>query len=293
MIDVRHVTKRFGQVAALDDVSFSVEDGQAVALWGSNGAGKTTLVRCVLGIPRHRGAVTIGGLDARRRGKRVRAMVGYVPQELAFHDDMRVGEAMRFFARLRGVDASRPAALLEQVGLGGQDRKRVRDLSGGMKQRLALAVALLADPPIIILDEPTSNLDASGRGEVVDALRGLKASGKTLLFASHRPDEVIALADRVLVLERGRLVDDTTPEALWNGSRAVLTMRLHIADADEATAADALRGAGHAVHLNGHGLCVAVARHQKAAPIQALAASRVTVRDFEMLDDVRIPEVNR
>jgi len=290
MIRASRVTKRFGRVRAVSEVSFELSPGGSLALWGSNGAGKTTLIRCLLGVVRCRGRAAIGGLDVRRRGRHARALVGYVPQELAFHDDARLASAMLFFARLRGAGRASAARALEGVGLAGHERKRVRDLSGGMKQRLALAIAMLGDPPLIILDEPTSNLDAAGRGEVVATLQGLRAAGKTLLFASHRPDEVIALADRVLVMERGRLERDTTPGELWPTEKPIRVVRLRLSMASEARAADALRRAGHAVNLNGQGLCVAVPRDRKAEPIAVLARANIEVRDIEVLDDVPPPE---
>lgn len=289
MIRANKITKRFGRVEAVSSVSFDLVEGGSIALWGSNGAGKTTLIRCLLGVIRFRGSATIGDVSVRRRGRYARALVGYVPQELAFHDDARLGAAMMFFATLRGVTRRKAVESLEAVGLSGHERKRVRDLSGGMKQRLALAVALLSDPPLIILDEPTSNLDAAGRGEVVETLQRLRASGKTLLFASHRPDEVISLADRVLVMERGMVVRDTTPAELWPTEKPVQVVRLYLTMANEDEAAERLREAGHAVHLNGHGLCVAVPRDRKAEPIATLARSQIEVRDIEVLDDVQIP----
>lgn len=291
MITATKIEKRFGRVRAVQDLSFDLPAGGALALWGSNGAGKTTLIRCLLGIIRFRGRAAIGGIDVRRRGRHARSLAGYVPQELAFHDDTRLGSAIVFFAGLRRAGARDAARALDAVGLTGHERKRVRDLSGGMKQRLALAIAMLADPPLIVLDEPTSNLDAHGRGEVVETLTRLRQAGKTLLFASHRPDEVIALADRVLVMERGRLVRDTTPGELWPTRRGVQVVRLSLAVAREDDAAEVLRRAGHAVHLNGHGLCVAVPRDRKAEPIHTLFENRIAVRDFEFLDDVTIPEV--
>ncbi|MCA9293188.1 MAG: ABC transporter ATP-binding protein [Phycisphaerales bacterium] len=291
MISARSVERHFGKNKAIDGVSFTLDQGRSLALWGSNGAGKTTLIRCLLGVIRFRGQVEIAGRDVRRSGKAVRACVGYVPQELAFHDDARVGESMRFFARLRGVPGGRASELLERVRLPDQERKRVRDLSGGMKQRLALAIALLSDPPIILLDEPTSNLDASGRRDVVEMLAELKQAGKTLLLASHRPDEVIALADRVLVIERGRVQADTTPKQLWPSEAAVQVVRLHVADGEGERAAQLLRNAGHAVDFNGHGLCVAVPRTQKASPIRVLTLANVEVRDFEFFDDLDAEEV--
>ncbi|MCL4222112.1 MAG: ABC transporter ATP-binding protein [Phycisphaerales bacterium] len=285
MIRAERVTMKFGRVAAVNGVSFEVAPGESVALWGSNGAGKTTLVRCLLGILRARGRIEVGGCDARRRGKALRSLVGYVPQELAFHDDTRLGSAMSFFAGIRRVPVSRARELLDQVELDGHERKRVRDLSGGMKQRLALAVALLADPPLIVLDEPTSNLDAAGRAAVMKSLVALKQRGKTILFASHRPDEVASLADRVLVLKRGRLIEDTRPSLLWPSEAGVLTLRLFVDAERESDAAGVLRGAGHLVNLNGHGLCVAVPGDRKAEPIEVLHRSDIRVRDFQVLAD--------
>jgi ABC-type multidrug transport system ATPase subunit len=293
MIHATSITKRFGRVEAVSDVSFELGNGDALALWGSNGAGKTTLIRCLLGVVRSRGSATIGGIDVARHGRHARALVGYVPQELSFHDDARLGSSMALFTRLRRVAPERAIESLEAVGLRGHERKRVRDLSGGMKQRLALAVALLSDPPLIILDEPTSNLDADGRGEVVETLQRLRRQGKTLLFASHRPDEVISLADRVLVMERGRVVRDTTPTDLWPTEKPVQVVRLYLEMANESVAADALRESGHAVHLNGHGLCVAVPRDRKAEPISVLERRDIRVRDIEVLDDIQIKEPQR
>jgi len=287
MITAQRITKKFGRIAAVDDLSFELERGQSLALWGSNGAGKTTLIRCLLGVIRFKGRATIGEVDVKRHGRRARSLVGYVPQELAFHDDARLVATMRFFAGLRRADASAATSALEAVGLAGHERKRVRDLSGGMKQRLALAIALLSDPPIILLDEPTSNLDADGRREVAGTLRRLKQSGKTLLFASHRPDEVIALADSVIVMERGRRVRETTPRDLWPTQTGVQVLRLHLSMASEEAAARVLRDAGHAVHNNGSGLCVAVPGDRKATPIHALAEAKIEVRDIEILEDLR------
>jgi ABC-type multidrug transport system ATPase subunit len=210
MIQIDGVRKRFGRARVLDGVSFDVLTGQSVALWGSNGAGKTTLIRCVLGLIDFEGGVRVAGLDVRREGKRVRRLLGYVPQELAFYDDFRVIEAARFLARLRGADVGACEAGLASLGLAEHARKRVRELSGGMKQRLALSVALLNDPPVLVLDEPTSNLDSAGRRSLMELLLRVKGMGKTILFISHRPEEVRGLADRVLTLESGRVLTDVT-----------------------------------------------------------------------------------
>ncbi len=292
MIIAEHVTKSFGRTTAVDDISFELQPGCALALWGSNGAGKTTLIRCLLGVIRFQGRASIGGVDVKRRGRQARSLAGYVPQELAFHDDARLDAAILFFASLRRMDKHAAKTALDTVGLTGHERKRVRDLSGGMKQRLALAIALLSDPAIIVLDEPTSNLDAAGRGEVSETLARLKQCGKTLLFASHRPDEVIALADRILVMDQGKAIQDTTPSEMWPNESGVQMIRLHLTMASESDAAKVLRDAGHAVHLNGHGLCVAVSRDRKAAPIHALSRADIEVRDMELIEGISSPEAS-
>jgi len=205
MIVVRDLAKRFGRSRVLEGISFHVRKGEAVALWGPNGAGKTTAIRCLLGLQPYKGTILVDGHDLRRDGKRARAAVGYVPQELAFQENVSVWETLAFYARLRRASAREAESRLDELGIAQAKAKRVGELSGGMKQRLALATALLADPPILVLDEPTSNLDPAGRYSFLRTLADLRRRGKTVLFSSHRIEEVQALADRVVVLERGRV----------------------------------------------------------------------------------------
>jgi ABC-2 type transport system ATP-binding protein len=209
MIRIAHLTKRFGRALAVDDVSLDIATGDSVALWGANGAGKSTVIRCVLGLLPYAGTIEIAGRDLRRHGKSVRRLIGYVPQELGFYDDLRVHEAVRFFARLKGVGIASVSDVLGPVALDGHERKRIRELSGGMKQRLALAIALLGDPPILVLDEVTASLDACGRDEFVQLLSRLAGEGRTLLFASHRSEEIATLAKRVITMEGGRVASET------------------------------------------------------------------------------------
>lgn len=282
MITIADLTKRYGRTAAVDDVSLSLEPGDAVALWGSNGAGKTTLIRCVLGLLRFRGTISVGGLDVRRKGKAARMLIGYVPQELGFYDELGVDSAIRFFGRLKGIPEASPDRALESVGLSGHGGKRVRELSGGMKQRLALAIALLGDPPVLVLDEVTASLDALGRREFVGLLRQLTGSGRTMLFASHRLEEVRSLARRVAVLERGRLVriDECARFAPDTRHSAVLHLHLHPGAREHAISA--LAAGGFSPTLNGTGIFVPVEAEHKAAPFRILADARIVVNNFEI-----------
>lgn len=285
MIRIEGLTKRFGRTTAVDGVSLEVPAGDSVALWGANGAGKTTLIRCVLGLLRYRGRIEVGGFDVRRRGKAARRLIGYVPQELGFYDDLGVAEAVRFFARLKGVGVGvgDVDAVLGGVGLAGHGRKRIRELSGGMKQRLALAVAMLGDPPVLVLDEVTASLDACGREEFVSLLTRLSGAGRTMLFASHRVDEVTTLARRVVVLEWGRVAAEV-PAAEFVGYLGLGTvLHLRIDATARERALSLLRTSGFAPRLNGVGLYVPVPAAQKAAPFRVLAEGRISVEDFEII----------
>ena len=291
MIRLTNLVKRFGRTAAVDGVSLEIPAGDAVALWGVNGAGKTTIIRCVLGLLRYSGRVEVGGFDAHRRGKRARKLIGYVPQELGFYDDLGVAEAVRFFARLKGVAVARVQDVLGGVGLAGHERKRIRELSGGMKQRLALAIALLGDPPVLILDEVTASLDACGRDEFVSLLCRLSTNGRTLLFASHRVEEVTTLARRVVMLERGRVTDEVPADDFVPRLGLGIELHLHMKPAFREPAMVLLRTGGFSPRLNGIGLLVPVPPEQKAAPFRLLADARIAVDDFEIINGSHRREV--
>lgn len=283
MIRIETVTKRFGRATAVDNVSLKIPEGDSVALWGANGAGKTTLIRCVLGLLRFSGRIEVGGHDATRDGKRARRLIGYVPQELGFYDELGVAEAVRYFARLKGVGVVSPEDVLRGVGLAGHGGKRVRELSGGMKQRLALAVAMLGDPPVLVLDEVTASLDACGRGEFVNLLSRLSGTGRTMLFASHRVEEVTTLARRVAVMESGRVSALLDAPSFAESLGLTSVLHLTVREAARAHALQRLRACGFAARLNGVGLLVPVPREQKAAPFRVLAEASIAVEDFELI----------
>lgn len=276
------VAKTYGKTRVLDDVSFCVEAGQALALWGPNGAGKTTLVKAMLGLISFRGNIRINGLQVRQQGKKTRGFIGYVPQLTMFYD-WSVRATCEFYARLKHVPAARVPQLLQQLGLASHASKSVTALSGGQKQRLALALALLADPPILLLDEPTANLDSEARAEFVRLVDGLKREGKTILFASHRLEEVEALADRVLWLAENqpmRLMDLEEWRAFVTPA-VELTLWLGNAQRERANAF--LNAQGWNAHLNGRGTIVVRARAQeKMRALKLLEANGFTVDDFQV-----------
>jgi ABC-type multidrug transport system ATPase subunit len=284
MIEIEHLTKAFGGATAVADVSLSIRPGESVALWGENGAGKSTIIRCVLGLLRYRGSVRIAGLDAWRQGKRARRLIGYVPQELGFYDDLRVGEALGVFGRLNGQQVNDADVVLERVGLPGHAAKRIRELSGGMKQRLALAIALLGDPPILVLDEVTASLDACGRAEFVALLASLTRSRqRATLFASHRVEEIDALATRVVTLERGRTTNDTSAAEFVRRAAGQTVLHVFLCGDRVSDALAALARDGFAARRNGRGIFITTDPATRARALHRLEQADIRVDDFEII----------
>ncbi|HMB71898.1 MAG TPA: nitrous oxide reductase family maturation protein NosD, partial [bacterium] len=286
VVSVRGLVKRFGRFTAVDGLDLDVAPGEALALWGHNGAGKTTAIKCLLGLLPCRGEIRVAGRDLRRDGKGVRRALGYVPQELTLHDDLRTRETVAFYARLKKVPAVRVGEVLEEVGMTAHERKRISELSGGMKQRVALAIALLADPPVLVLDEMTSNLDASSRRGFLELLSRQRERGKTILFTSHRLEEVQMLADRVLVLENGRAMTECAPDRLAATLGLRARLHLRIPDEDRDAALERLASGGFEAWRNGGpGIHVRVAPEQKAGVLRCLDAAGLRILDFELEND--------
>lgn len=206
LLEINSLQKSFGQANVLREITMSVDRGQAVALWGDNGAGKSTTIKCIVGLLDYAGTVTVAGLNAKINGKAVRRLIGYVPQELRFYNDWSVRRTMAFYADLKRSGREEIPSLLRKVGLEAQARKAVSALSGGMKQRLALAIALLGQPEVLLLDEFTASLDAEARAGLLHVLKELRRRGLTVVFTTHRFDEVEALAERVEMMHSGKIM---------------------------------------------------------------------------------------
>jgi len=209
MIDIQGISKRYGKRCALSNVSMQIRPGEVTLLLGANGAGKSTLLRCLLGITGFEGAIRVAGLDPLLDGRAVRAQIGYMPQTGGLHPDLTVEETLHLYAGIRRVPRGRCTALLIEAGLTDHTATLVGDLSGGMRQRLGFALALLTNPRILVLDEPTSSLDAASRDWLAGRLRTIAAEGRTVLVSTHAGQELLAAGDRRIVLEDGRLISDT------------------------------------------------------------------------------------
>ncbi|HXF82371.1 MAG TPA: ABC transporter ATP-binding protein [bacterium] len=223
MITIDDLSVRFGEATVLSGVTLTVPRGQRVALIGANGAGKTTLLRALLALVPFTGRAAIGGHDVRGDGSRARALVGYVPQTPAFPRHLTVAEVVAFVQDVRARPAD-PLPALAQVGLAHAAAKPVGVLSGGMTRRLALAVARVGDPPVLLMDEPASYLDAGGEALLRGWLEDAAARGQTVLLATHHLNGLQALVDRIVLLEDGRVRADAPlgllREARWFEVRA-------------------------------------------------------------------------
>ena len=243
MIDVRDLTKTFGQHVAVSDLSFRLEAGEVVGFLGPNGAGKTTTMRMLTGfLPPTRGTIRVAGFDVLRESLAVRQRIGYLPENVPLYREHRVDEMLRFHGRLHGLSRSelsrRADEVLERVGLTERRRSRIGSLSRGLRQRAGLAVALLPRPDVLILDEPTSGLDPLQRIEVRRLIREL-TEDHTVLLSSHILAEVEAVCPRVIILDRGRVAADGSPDELVRTLGGGSFVRLEAVIMPPATSAEA------------------------------------------------------
>lgn len=230
MIEVSNLTKRYGSTLALDNISFSVRRGEILGLLGPNGAGKTTTMRIIVGfLPPTEGRVVVGGYDVLAEPERVKRIVGYLPESPPLYPELRVWDYLEFVASIRGLrGAARRRKLeeaLERCGLEEKRQSWIGSLSKGYRQRVGLAQAIVHDPEVLMLDEPTAGLDPRQIIEVRNLIKGL-AGNHTVVLSTHILPEVSAICQRVIIINRGRLAAVDTPGGL--SARLSRTRRLYV-----------------------------------------------------------------
>jgi ABC-2 type transport system ATP-binding protein len=302
-IEVHHLSRRFGAFTAVDDVSFDVRTGEIFGFLGSNGAGKSTTIRMLCGLLRpSSGSATVGGVDVSRDPEAVKRRIGYMSQRFSLYELLTVDQNISFFGGIYGLDPARLAArrefVLEMAGLRGRERTLARDLSGGWRQRLALGCAVLHEPRILFLDEPTGGVDPLSRRQFWRLIDSLSSDGVTVLVTTHYLDEA-ERCHRIALIDGGRLATiGTIPEvkAIFAG-RPIYEIRTD-RPVEAMTALDAVQGIqktslfGTAVHA------VAASDAVGPADLQALLASRGLVvsaidRVPPSLEDVFLDVVDR
>jgi len=247
MLEVAGLVKRYGPLVAVDGVSFTVGDGETVGLLGPNGAGKTTIVSMISGlVAPDSGEVRIDGRAIRGDTDPLKRRLGLVPQELALYDELSARDNLRFFGGLydlagAGLDSAM-ARVLELVGLADRAREPVKNFSGGMKRRLNLAASLLHDPTILLLDEPTVGVDPQSRNAIFDNLEALKARGKSLVYTTHYMEEAERLCDRLVIVDKGRVVASDTLRGLYGRVPAANRIWIEVDDLADGPWLGELRG---------------------------------------------------
>ncbi len=211
LLECEGLTRRFGERTAVDDVGFVIEPGESYGLLGPNGSGKTTTISMLVGVMAPTtGSVRIGGHDIASDGAAARALVGLVPQEIALYEDLSAKENLQFFGRLQGMTRrrlkSRIDEVLEVVGLIDRAEDRVAEFSGGMKRRINIAVGLLHEPSLLVLDEPTVGVDPQSRNQILEAVEQLGGDGMSVLYTTHYMEEAERLCDRIGILDEGRMI---------------------------------------------------------------------------------------
>lgn len=214
MIEVAGISKRFGDIAALSDVSFTVKKGEIVGFLGANGAGKTTTMDILCGcIGADTGFAKIAGFEISEDPKKAKHKLGYLPDEPPLHNDMKVEQFIAYAARLRGVESSqvgpRVDHVIQRLSLGEVRDRLVGNLSKGFRQRVGLAQALVHDPDVLVLDEPTEGLDPNQIVQIRDLIRSLKGE-HTIIFSSHILSEVQSICDQIIIIDKGRVVEQGT-----------------------------------------------------------------------------------
>ena len=218
MIEVKHLTKRFGNQLAVDDISFTAEKGEILGFLGPNGAGKSTTMRMITGFfPPTSGTVIIGGSDILTQSIAARRKIGYLPENAPVYPDMTVSRYLDFCAQIRGFSGAaktkRVNETIERCFLSGVHQQAVNTLSKGYKQRVCFAQSILHDPEYLILDEPTDGLDPNQKHEVRLMIQEMSAT-KAIIFSTHILDEVDAICSRAIIIADGKVVADDTPDGL-------------------------------------------------------------------------------
>lgn len=226
-IEIRAAGKDYGQNTVLSDIDLSVHESHCVALIGHNGAGKTTLMKLILGlIQPTRGRIEVLSQDPATAGPEFRALIGFLPENVAFHDQLTGRDTLRFFARLKGAELQEVEDLLNRIGLMRAADRRVRTYSKGMRQRLGLAQALIGKPKLLLLDEPTTGLDPVLRNEFFEIIRELTSGGTTVLLSSHVLTELEARTDMAAIMRDGRLVAYGDLDTLRREAQLPATVRV-------------------------------------------------------------------
>ncbi|MRW93976.1 ATP-binding cassette domain-containing protein [Duganella sp. FT80W] len=288
LLSVEQISKSYGARKAVDGVSFQVQRGQTVGLIGPNGAGKSTTVSMICGLLRpDGGSIVLDGETMAQGASGAKRKIGFVPQDLALYEDLSALENLKLFGALYGLKGAplkqRCEQVLALVNLSDRATEHAASFSGGMKRRLNIAAALLHDPQLLILDEPTVGVDPQSRNAIFDTLEALQAQGRSLIYTSHYMEEVERLADHIVIIDHGKVLANETPAALYQRLPAQAALEVQLAHEPSAAllaGVQALDGVTAVEHA-GATLNIGLSAGPHAAPVLAwLAAQGQSLQHF-------------
>ena len=298
LLSVQQVSKSYGARKAVDGVSFQVLRGQTLGLIGPNGAGKSTTVAMICGVLRaDSGSILVDGEAMGQGATAAKRKIGYVPQDLALYEDLPALENLCLFGALYGLKGAllkeRCGAALDLVQLADRAKDHPSTFSGGMKRRLNIAAALLHDPQLLILDEPTVGVDPQSRNAIFDTLEALQAQGRSLIYTSHYMEEVERLADHLVIIDHGKVLADETPAALYQRLPAQAALYAELAEEPSAAllagvqaqsgVQDVAReGAALTIRLSaaGHAAAVLAWLNGQGVPLLHFATAKTSLEDI-------------
>jgi ABC-2 type transport system ATP-binding protein len=283
ILEAQNLVKKFDDFTAVDDVSFSIEEGEVFSLLGPNGAGKTTtisMLACLLAPTQ--GDAVIDGHSVNKDPMAVKKVIGVVPQDIALYEDLSAWENLIFWGRMYGMGGAglkqRVAEVLEEVGLADKAKQRVKTYSGGMKRRINIAVGLLHKPRLLFMDEPTVGIDPQSRRNILDSVKDLNRLGMTVLYTTHYMEEAQELSHRVGIVDHGKLIALGTQRELTQMVGQMDALRLRLPEGQEIDPfSEALRGLPdvHQVTTTDHEIVLIVPEAQEAIPPVFTQADRL------------------
>jgi len=284
-IDCSGLTKRFGDVLAVDDLDLTVEEGEIFGFLGPNGAGKSTTIDILLDFVRPTaGTATVLGLDAQAEGQEVRQRTGVLPDAYHVYDRLTGRQHVRFACEMKGSDED-PVALLERTGVAEAADRKAGGYSKGMRQRLVLAMALVGDPELLILDEPSTGLDPNGAREMREIIQAENDRGTTVFFSSHIMEQVEAVCDRVGIINKGSLVAENSIDGLRDATETGETLYVSLERVDESVVQQVavLDGVTNAAIEDGR-VRLSVGDRSKFRVLEAIDDTVAPIQDFEVVE---------
>jgi len=285
MITVQNLTKDYGPNRAIDKLNFTAEKGEVLGFLGPNGAGKTTTIRILTGyMPPTSGTAEIGGHDVIEESLEVRKLVGYLPETVPLYDDMRIYDYLKYMADLRQIKDpdEKIEDVLELIGLELRSQSLIKNISKGMRQRVGLGQALLHEPDVLILDEPTIGLDPKQISEVRNIIKNI-GKERTVLFSTHILSEAQQICDRVLIINKGKIVAEDAPKNLQSRLSSILKVKVQVADGADKAATFIRDIAGITnVKINDNGMIEFENRIEQDA--RAVVAKTLVDKGFDLLE---------